>query len=262
MKRGSDTNEGMDFFDHLEILRRGVIAVFLVFAVCAATAFYLMDGIMPFFTASAGRSGLVLYAFAPLEKFTAYLKISALAGLAAAIPLALVLVAAFVAPALEKKQRIFLAAGIPLACAFVLAGAALAWFVLIPFAVGFFSNFASSDGILPMWSLESFVSLSAGLIAAMMLVCLIPPLLLGLIRAGIVKVRFLARGRRFVIVAIAIFAAVITPTVDVVSQGIVGVCMWALFEITLIAGRFLEPRRNTELRKQAGSGRHDESGNN
>jgi len=252
-ERAGDSHESMDFFDHLEILRRGVIAVFLVFAVCAAAAFYFMDGIMPFFTASAGRSGLVLYAFAPLEKFTAYLKISALAGCAVAIPLALVLAAAFVAPALEKGQRLFLAAGIPLACAFVFTGAALAWFVLIPFAVAFFSKFASGDGVVPMWSLDSFVSLSAGLIAAMMLVCLIPPVLLGLIRAGIVKVRFLARGRRFVIVAIAVFAAVITPTVDVVSQGIVGVCMWALFEITLLAGRLVEPRRH------AGSSRHGEA---
>jgi len=251
MVRGPDTHNGMDFFDHLEILRRGIIVVFLVFAVCMALAFTLMDRIMPFFTASAGRSGLELYAFAPLEKFTAYLKISALAGCAVAIPLALVLAAAFVAPALEKRQRMLLAAGVPLVCAFVFAGAALAWFVLIPFAVGFFSNFASGDGIVPLWSLDSFVSLSAGLIAAMMLVCLIPPILLGLIRAGIVSVRFLARGRRFVIVAIAIFAAVITPTVDVVSQGIVGLSMWALFEITLLAGRFIEPRRSVDSGRQS-----------
>jgi len=234
----------LDFYGHLEILRRGVLLVLLVFALGFAGAFFFMEDIMPFFTSSAARMGLKLYVLGPLEKFYAYLKVSALCGGAVALPFGLWSAAAFVAPALAARSRKSLGMGIGILFLFIVSGVLLAWMALVPFAVGFLSSFASGDGILPMWSLDSFVSLATGLIVAMALLCLVPPVLLVLMRAGILGVRTLAKARRYVIVAIAILAGVITPTVDVVSQCIVGACMWGLFEVTLILGRLFTPRRS------------------
>jgi sec-independent protein translocase protein TatC len=229
------------FFDHLEILRRGIVGVLLAFLAAASAAFAFMDRIMPLFTAPATKMGLSLYALAPFEKFTSYLKASALLGAIAAIPLAASLAAAFVAPALSPKARRSLGPGVAILCLFVLAGAALAWIVMVPFAVGFFASFASGDGIKPMWSLGSYVSLASGLVAAMALIFLAPPVLLALMRAGILKASTLAKGRRYAIVAIAIVAGVVTPTVDAISQCIVGASLWGLFELTLLLGRIIAP---------------------
>ena len=83
----------------------------------------------------------------------------------------------------------------------------------------------------------------AGLVAATALVCLAPPLMLALVRSGLVKASTLGRGRRYAIVAIAVVAGVVTPTVDVVSQVAVGAALWALFEITLVLCRIVAPER-------------------
>jgi sec-independent protein translocase protein TatC len=232
-----------DFFWHLESLRRRILAALAVFAAGAALAFSLMDRIMPLLCAPAARMGVKLYAMAPFEKFVAYLKASAVIGAAAALPVAAALAAGFVAPALEARSRRLLAPGVAAVCLFVLAGAALSWLVLVPFAVGFFAGFAPADGIAPLWGLGAYVSLVAGLVAALSLVCLAPPVLLGLIRAGLLRPSTLAAGRRYAIVAIAIVAGVVTPTVDVVSQCAVGAAMWGLFEITVLLGRIVAPGR-------------------
>lgn len=233
----------MDFFGHLEALRHRLLAAFLAFIAAALAAFSLMDSLLPFLVRPAERLGIKLYAMAPLDKLAAYMKASAIAGTALALPIAIALAASFVAPALSPRARKLLAPGIALVCLFVSAGVALAWFALVPFAIGFFARFGSGDGIAPLWSLGSYISLVAGLVAGTGLACLAPPILLALVRAGVVEVAALARGRRYAIVAIAVVAAVVTPTVDVVSQLIVGAALWGLFEITLILGRIITPGR-------------------
>jgi sec-independent protein translocase protein TatC len=233
----------MGFFDHFEELRLRVVAVFLVFVLATLGAFSLMDRIMPLLSLPAADFGVRLYALSPFEKFIAYLKASALLGAAFTLPVAAALVASFVAPALGPRARRALIPALVLVCGFVLAGAALAWLVMVPFAIRFFAHFAAGDGIEPLWSLGSYVSLVAGLVSATALLCLVPPALLGLIRAGLLRVEALARRRREIIVAIAIVAAVLTPTVDVVSQCAVGVVLWAMFELTLLLGRLIAPAR-------------------
>jgi len=246
---GEQGAAGLDFFGHLEELRRRLITIFAAFVLAFAAFFALMDRLMPIVTTPADRLGIKLYAMAPFEKFAAYMKASALAGATVTLPVALALAALFVAPALGPRWRRLLAPGIAIACLFVLAGVALAWFALVPFAVGFFARFAPGDGIESLWSLASYISLVAGLVAATALVFLTPPLLLALVGSGLVKASTLARGRRYAIVAIAVVAGVVTPTVDVVSQVAVGAALWALFEITLVLCRIIDPegkRRRAE----------------
>jgi sec-independent protein translocase protein TatC len=205
-----------------------------------------MDRLMPVLTSPAERLGMKLYAMAPLEKLAAYVKVSAVAGAGIALPIAVALASSFVAPALKPRSRRLLAPGAIILCLFVLSGAALAWFALLPFALGFFARFASGDGIGALWSLGSYVSLVAGLVAATAVICLVPPVLLALIRTGLLEADALARKRRHAVVAIAIVAALLTPTVDVVSQAVVGAAMWVLFEITLLLGRIIAPREETK----------------
>jgi sec-independent protein translocase protein TatC len=246
---GTRLGADMGFFDHLETLRRGIIASLAVFAVAACASFFFMDALMPLILAPVKAIGVKLYTHAPYEKFTAYLKASAILGACVAIPVAAGLAAAFLAPAFEPRVRKSIAAILVAVLAFAFAGAALAWFAFIPWVVGFFSGFAAGDGIEPLWSLNSFISLAAGLIAAMGIVCLVPPGLLVLMRFGVVKPATLAKGRRYAIIAIAIAAGVITPTVDVVTQLIVAAAMWGLFEITLLFGRMLAPREKKLIEK-------------
>jgi sec-independent protein translocase protein TatC len=252
---GTRIGAEMGFYDHLDVLRRGIIVSLFVFVLAASAFFIFMDDLMPFILLPIRNLGIKLYTHAPYEKFTAYLKASAVLGAGLAIPVAAGLASAFIAPALGQRARKSIAFILVALLAFALAGAALAWFAFVPVVVRFFARFAAGDGIDPMWSLNSFVSLIAGLIAATGIVCLVPPSLLVLMRFGIVKPSTLAKGRRYAIVAIAVIAGVITPTVDVVTQLVAAAAMWGLFEITLLLGRLVSPER-----KRRGETKEDPNG--
>jgi len=249
-RRGPD----LDFFDHLDSLRRRLVAALFVFLASASVAFAFMDRVLPVVSGPARAAGLGLYATAPFEKLFVHLKVSAILGLAASLPIAAALLASFVAPALDPRTRRRIAPCMAAVLLFMAAGAALSWFVMVPFAVGFFADFAAGDGVLPLWSLGSYVSLVSGLVLAGALVFLAPPFLLALIRLGVVRAGTLAAGRRYAIVGIALAAGVLTPTVDVVSQCVVGAVLWGLFEVTLLAGRFIEPGRSRRGGKEVRNG--------
>jgi sec-independent protein translocase protein TatC len=233
----SDGSKEMGFFDHLETLRRGIIATLAAFVLAAFAFFSLMDSLLPSLLAPARTLGLALYAFSPYEKFVAYLKLSAVLGAGAALPLAAGLAAGFVAPALKPRARRSLAFATAALIVFFAIGAALAWFVVLPAAIKFFASFAAGDGVEPHWSLDSYVSLASGLLAAMGIVCILPPTLLAAMRLGIVEPSTLAKGRRYAIVVIALLAGILTPTVDAVTQCVLALAMWGLFELTLVVGR-------------------------
>jgi sec-independent protein translocase protein TatC len=239
----------MGFFDHLEILRKGIVACLILFILAAGVFFFFMDSLMPTFLRPVERMGIKLYALTPYEKFLAYMKASALLGAGTALPAAAGLAAGFISPALARKTRKSLVFMLTVLLLFSFAGIALAWFFLLPVTVRFFSGFAVEDGIAPLWSLGSYISLASGLIGAVGLVCLLPPLLLFLIRLGALRASTLAKGRRHAIVGIAIVAGLLTPTVDVFTQIILGFAMWALFELTLLLGRLVERKTFSAYRQ-------------
>lgn len=247
---GTRPGAGSGFFDHLETLRRGVLATLAIFVLAASVSFFLMDRIMPYALAPIRGLGLGLYALAPFEKFTAYLKASAVLGAAVAAPVAAALAAGFVAPALGTRARRSIGFVLAALLAFAFAGAALAWFAVLPFTLRFFARFAAGDGIEPMWSLGSYVSLAASVLVASGIVFLVPPCLLALMRAGVLSPATLAKGRRYAIVAIALAAGAITPTVDVVTQLVAAAVMWGLFEITVLIGRLVSPERDRRASKE------------
>lgn len=244
---GTRTGAEMGFYDHLDVLRRGIIVSLVVFVLAAFAFFIFMDDLMPFILLPIRKLGIKLYTHAPYEKFTAYFKASAVLAAGLAIPVASSLAASFIAPALSPQARKSIAFILIALLAFALAGAALAWFAFVPVVVRFFALFARGDGIDPLWSLGSFISLIASLVAATGIVCLVPPSLLALMRFGIVKPSSLAKGRRYAIVAIAVIAGAITPTVDVVTQLVAAAAMWGLFEITLLLGRLVSPERKRRM---------------
>ena len=122
------------------------------------------------------------------------------------------------------------------------AGAALAYFVVMPVAFTFFLNFGGMTGGLNVQALPSagdYLSLVMQFILAFGLTFLLPVLLLLLHRAGIVSRAQMVAARRYVIVVIFVIAAVVTPP-DPGSQIILAVPLWLLFEAALLLMRFQE----------------------
>lgn len=238
--------------DHLIELRTRLVRSFLALGLAFCVCFYFADDIFSFLvkplTAAfpAGEGKLIytkLY-----EAFFVEIKVALFAAFFVSFPIIANQLWAFVAPGLyAREKKAFLPFLIATPILFT-AGAALAYYLVMPTAFRFFLTFEGNKGGLSLEALPGtgdYLSLVMQFILAFGISFLLPVLLLLLNRAGIVSRQQLTAARRYVIVAITALAAVITPP-DVVSQLMLLVPMWLLFEGSLLIMRLGERKDAAE----------------
>lgn len=232
--------------DHLIELRtrllRCVVALAIAFAVCL----YFADDIFGFLVrpltlAFPEGQGKLIYTQL-YEAFFVELKVALFAAFFISFPVIANQLWAFVAPGLyAREKKAFLPFLIATPILF-LAGAALAYYVVMPTAFRWFLGFEGTVGGLDIEALPgtgNYLSLVMQFILAFGISFLLPVLLLLLNRAGIVTRAQLVAARRYVIVAVVTVAAIVTPP-DPGSQLILAVPLLLLFEGSLLLMRFSE----------------------
>ena len=238
--------------DHLIELRTRLMRCVFALAIAFAVCFYFADEIFSFLVrpltaAFPPGEGKLIYTKL-YEAFFVEIKVALFAAFFVSFPIIANQLWAFVAPGLYvKEKRAFLPFLIATPVLFI-AGAAMAYYIVMPTAFSFFIQFQGERGGLKMEALPGtgdYLSLVMQFILAFGISFLLPVLLMLLNRAGIVSREQLARSRRYVIVGIFVVAAVITPP-DVISQLLLAIPMMLLFEGTLLLMRFSERKRARE----------------
>ena len=123
-------------------------------------------------------------------------------------------------------------------------GALLALAAVIPVVMRFSLSF-SGDKLQPVIGLSSFLHFTALIVAGFAIVFELPVALLLAIRCGLVSVETLRKQRPYIVVGLFVFAALLTPP-DVVSQLLMGLPGWLLFELTLLIGARLAPKKEED----------------
>ncbi|MEY2943925.1 MAG: twin-arginine translocase subunit TatC [Pseudomonadota bacterium] len=225
--------------DHLIELRgrllRAVMALGAAFAVCMVFADRIFGFLVrPLTAAFPPGQGRLIYTKL-YEAFFVNIKVALFAAFFLSFPVIANQMWAFVAPGLyAKEKRAFLPFLIATPILFT-SGAALAYYVVMPTAFRWFLGFEGTRGGLKLEALPGtgdYLALVMQFILAFGISFLLPVLLLLLNRAGIVTRQQLSGARRYVIVGITALAAVITPP-DVVSQLMLAIPMYLLFEGSL-----------------------------
>jgi len=238
--------------DHLIELRsrllKCVIALFLGFVLCFAFSEQLFAILVHPLKEAFGPEGGKLVYTKLYEAFFVQVKVAIFGSFFLSFPIIANQLWAFVAPGLYVKEKKALLPFLLATPTLFLAGASLAYFVVMPTAFHFFLGFqGNSSGIkveaLP--SADAYLGLVMQFILAFGISFLLPVLLMLLNRAGIVSRAQLVGFRRYMIVAVFIVAAVITPP-DVVSQLMLAVPMILLYEFTLFAIWFTDRKRARE----------------
>jgi sec-independent protein translocase protein TatC len=238
--------------DHLIELRTRLLRAFLALAAAFAVCFYFADEIFgflvrPLTAAFPAGEGKLIYTKL-YEAFFVEIKVSLFAAFFLSFPVIANQLWAFVAPGLYAKEKgAFLPFLIATPVLFT-AGAALAYYVVMPTAFKWFLGFEGERGGLKLEALPGtgdYLALVMQFILAFGISFLLPVLMMLLNRAGIVSRAQLVSARRYVIVAIFVVAAIATPP-DVVSQLLLAAPLILLFEGTLVLMRFTEKRRARE----------------
>lgn len=243
--------------DHLVELRSrlivSIIAIVAGFAICFAFSIHIYEFlVVPFKNAVGATSSEPTLYFAPLEFFFTRIRLSVFGGIILAFPVVAYEFYRFIAPGLYKRER---KAALPFVIAMpvlFMLGAALVYFVLMPFvmrfAVGMERQAAEGAGV----SIElltrvgDYLSLITTLMLAFGFAFQLPVLLTLLARAGLVTSGFLTRHRKAAIVIIFIAAAFLTPP-DPFSQIVLGLSIIALYEASVLTVRMAERKARQGL---------------
>lgn len=169
------------------------------------------------------------------ELFFVYFKLAGYGGLFMAFPVLFYLVWNFVSPGLyEREKRIVIPALIAIPCLFY-CGALFAYFVVLPLALQFFFGF-EQVGVVQMPHLADYLSFFMMSAFAFGAAFNLPVVLVLLVAAGFLSVSQLIAARRWMIVAIFVVAAALTPP-DPISQSFLAVPLVILYECAIFLAK-------------------------
>ncbi len=256
--------------EHLAELRTRLIHSAVAFIIAMVICFTVWNPIFNFLThplcsamAERGHADCGLILIRLQEGFFVAVSISLLGGLMLSFPYIAYQLWRFVAPGLYKSEK---GAFLPflLASPFMFfLGAAFAFYVVTPLAFDFFLGFQQPGSILGdeapagnavagiafQGSAQEYLSLTIKFIVAFGLCFQLPVLLTLMGKAGLVSSEGLGNVRKYAVVAILILAALVTPP-DVITQIILFVVVYGLYEISIFLVRRVETQREEKLRAE------------
>ena len=228
----------ISFVEHLGELRRALIIGSIAIVIGAGVGFYFYKPILTLLQQQAGKD-VQFVILAPEEGFTAVLRLSVLMGLFLGIPVLLREIWWFIGPALTRKQRLILVPILLVSYLLFVAGVAFAYLVLLPLGVKFLIGFTPA-GIKPMLSISRYIGFASVLIFSTGLMFQIPIVMLISSLLGALQRSLLVSQRRYAILISFVVAAVITPSVDMMTQSMLAGTLIILFEMGLILMWFVE----------------------
>ena len=232
--------EKMTLLDHLDELRRRVIRAAIVLAVTTGVCLFFSKPLfhwfqLPMLRALGGNGTFI--ATAPTEGIVTYLKLSLVAGVLLGCPFLFYQLWRFIAPGLKPQEsRLILPFVISSSLLFV-GGALFGYFVVFPAGFAYFVAVLADTHIQFMPMMGSYLSFGSRLLLAFGAVFELPLLITFLAYAGIINHRQLRKARRYVIVGIFTLAAVLTPGPDIISQVLLAVPLWILYEAGILLAR-------------------------
>jgi len=237
-KAQAELKTSIPLLQHLNELRQRLFKAFFAVILATVASFVFSGQLIDFLAAPiGGRDALVSIEIT--ENIAIFMRVSLLSGLVLGMPVIVYQVIRFIVPGLKRNERIWLVVGVPFASLLFAAGVAFTWFVMIPTAIPFLITFLDiTTQVRPSNYFEFVTKIMfwIGISFEMPLVIMI------LAKLNFVTARQLWHGWRYAIVAIALVAAAVTPTVDPVNMGLVMLPLAGLYLISILLAAFV--RRN------------------
>ncbi len=229
----------MTFTEHLAELRKRLAVSLAVLVATSVLAFSFVEKIADFLILPAGSLSFVY--LSPPELFVSYVKLALYTGLALALPVILFELWRFVRPALRGRERRSVFFALLAGGFFFAAGAAFAYFVILPFTIRFFLSYANPR-IEAVFSIRDYFDFVTGLAFGFGAAFELPMAAMLLGALGILRAGLLVKMRRYSILGIFIVAAILTPP-DIISQVLMAAPLLFLYELSIAILRVQEKKR-------------------
>ncbi len=253
-KKKENPGKEMALSGHLKELRNRLV----VCGICLIAAFLVCLNFAPDIVellTDLGKGYGYRYVYiAPQELMMQHFSLALLAALCVTFPLIAYQIWAFIRPGLEKRENalVLLAAFFGLLC--FITGVLFAYYIMLPFMLQFLISVGAGSDITAAITVENYISFLLTMFVIFGLVFELPVLAVLLTQLGVVKVSWMKKGTRVMIVIIFFLSAVITPP-DVISQIMVAVPMIGLYELSILVSSLLLKLRR---KKKAEAGEDEE----
>lgn len=226
----------MTLMEHFSELRRRLLWCAFIFLMAFIFGWYVAPWVQEFLTMPLLNvwDGNLLYN-AITDGLMIRLSLSMVVALIVLIPVALWHVWAFVAPGLKKNEKKFIWPLMIASPILFLIGAAFAFYILFPFVFGFFIELNKSSNVpaIVLPAVRDYLSFAISLLKVFGVAFQLPILMIFLNRIGVLPRSRVVAMRRYAIIVVVVVAAVLTPP-DIVSQILLAVPMWLLFELSIL----------------------------
>ncbi len=245
----------MSVMEHLEELRRRIIIAGVAVLLGAVVGWFLYPAVLdllrePFCQYLREHpevrppAGCDLVFNSPVDAFLTKLKMVGFLGLIVALPLVLYQLWAFIVPGLTSREKKWSVPFILTSTLLFLLGAAFSIWTL-PKALDFLLGFAG-EAVVPLITFDRYLGFVTLVTLAFGVSFLFPVILVFLEAVGVLSWQRLASWRRWAILGISVFAAVITPSGDPYTMLAMMIPMYVFYEGSIIIGRFMKRGRATQ----------------
>jgi len=234
----------MSFLEHLDELRKRIVASLIGVAVGVLASFGFINHIVNFILKPTWQvlpPGSRMIYTQPGEAFGLYIQISLIAGVVLAAPWIMYQVWLFIAPGLYANEKRLAIPFVALGTLGFIAGTLINHYVTFPFMMRFFASFNTPDLVF-MPRLDDVFDLYTKMLIGMGLVFQMPMVVYTLAKLRMVSARFLLKHFKYAFLIIFIVAAVITPTGDMVTQAIFAAPMVGLYVLSIFIAWFVRPK--------------------
>jgi sec-independent protein translocase protein TatC len=233
----TDNQTTMTLVEHLEELRRRLIIIVVCVLAGAVLGFILSRPVLILLRDQLPEGYRQLTFLGPADALSAQLKVAGFLGIGIAMPVILFQLWRFVGPGLTPRERRYVWPVIGAALTLFVTGVLIGYLV-IPYTLRFLLDF--SVGLAdPDLTIDKYVGFVTTMMLAFGLVLEFPIVLIGLAKVGVLNYRRIASRRRWAVLAIVLFAIVLTPGGDPISPMILAAVMFLLFEGSLLIIRLI-----------------------
>ena len=230
---------------HLKAIRRMLIVSVASVAVLFVLFFYLLCGpLVDFVLAPVRARGIEVITTSVSEALMMQFKVCLIAAVIAGMPVIIWQVWVFVAPALYPQEKRLFAALFFVALLLFVGGVVFCYCLVFPMAIDLF--WSAADGVAStLWSVKEYFNFVLSFVLPFGLMFELPVVVYMLARRGLVTYQKLAHSRKYVILVIAIIAAILTPPAAV-SQCMLAIPMILLYEVAAQLARLVKPKKPAE----------------
>lgn len=247
MKPGNPTDHELTLIDHLLELRSRLIRMVVAVTICTLALLPFARKLYTIVSeplVSRLPEGASMIAIDVVSPVFAPFKLTMILGLLIAMPYIIYQAWAFVAPGLYQHEKRIAKPLLAAATVLFYLGCLFAYFIVMPVIFTFITKIAP-DGVAVMTDISRYLDFILIMFLAFGFSFEVPVITVVLVAIGVVTPEGLARARGYVVVGVFFVAMLITPP-DMISQTLLALPVWALYELGIVCSRMVRPKEHAD----------------